>query len=678
LLFSVVSLGKVGARRKKYIEEEDVKKFALGLISLVALVLFIAACGSEKEVIKEVKVPGETIVVEKEVIKEVKVPGETITVVKEVIKEVKVPGETVVVEKVVIQEVPVEVVVEKEVIKEVQVPGKTIIVEKEVIKEVPVEKVVVKEVIVNVGDLPEDARYGGTLYWTPESALNSQRLFVSGVYIKGGFIDVVYDKLLAWDKAAVSQPQMLDSWIVENDRRFLFKLRDGLLFHDGHPVDSADVVASLERWMVGDPIGRLNKQTLVKMGALDENTIELEFSSPNGTLIYYLGASGVGPILKKEISDVTELDADPEETIGSGPGKSVEWVPDSKQVIERFDDYFPRKEPQDALAGRKIMFFDRIVARNIPDMETRHAALMTGEIDMIQRRGERFLKQLQSNPDIGILYGGPGLQIGFYLNMAGPFANDPRGKKIRRAIIVATDMQQVLEAQAGTSETVYLCGSFFPCRTWMENQEISKDIFNVKDLDLARAMIKETGYTDQVVGLQDPSNNAQQHDVMLYMAPLLESIGLNVKVNYSAGSSWGYMIGKCDTRTYSREWGAEGAEWQIANMAFGSTHFRPLSNPFARMGPGGPADEAGRGCWKNEEYQNLVIELATKVGQKAQKEVLDKMQKVMWDDPFYFPAGQGYFVHAFNINVVGVQPNSGQPYQIGAYWTDPVRRGRSN
>ncbi len=94
------------------------------------------------------------------------------------------------------------------------------------------------------------------------------------------------------------------------------------------------------------------------------------------------------------------------------------------------------------------------------------------------------------------------------------------------------------------------------------------------------------------------------------------------------------------------------------------------------MGPGGAADEAGRGCWKNEEYQNLVIELSATVGQKAQKAVLDRMQKVMWDDPFYFPAGQGFFVHAFNSGISGVQPNSGQPYQVGAYWVDPARRGR--
>ena len=65
-----------------------------------------------KEVVKEVEVPGETVVVEKEVVKTVEVPGETIVVEKEVVKEIQVPIETVVVEKEVIKEVEVEKVIE--------------------------------------------------------------------------------------------------------------------------------------------------------------------------------------------------------------------------------------------------------------------------------------------------------------------------------------------------------------------------------------------------------------------------------------------------------------------------------------------------------------------------------------------------------------------------------------
>ena len=86
-----------------------------GLVT-VALLSLIVACGTEtvevpvekvvtQEVVKEVMVPGETVVVEKEVVKTVEVPGETVVVEKEVVKTVEVPGDTVVVEKEVMVEV---------------------------------------------------------------------------------------------------------------------------------------------------------------------------------------------------------------------------------------------------------------------------------------------------------------------------------------------------------------------------------------------------------------------------------------------------------------------------------------------------------------------------------------------------------------------------------------------
>ena len=109
----------------------------------------------EAEVIVEKEVPVEMVVTQ-EVVKEVQVPGETVVVTKEVPVEVQVEK---VVTKEVIKEVPVEVVVTQEVIKEVMVPAETVVVEKQVVrevsvpgetvvveKEVPVEVLVVKEV----------------------------------------------------------------------------------------------------------------------------------------------------------------------------------------------------------------------------------------------------------------------------------------------------------------------------------------------------------------------------------------------------------------------------------------------------------------------------------------------------------------------------------------------------
>ena len=94
----------------------DARYFLVFGLVAVALLSLALACGTEtvevpvekvvtQEVVKEVMVPGETVVVEKEVVKTVEVPGETVVVEKEVVKTVEVPGDTVVVEKEVMVEV---------------------------------------------------------------------------------------------------------------------------------------------------------------------------------------------------------------------------------------------------------------------------------------------------------------------------------------------------------------------------------------------------------------------------------------------------------------------------------------------------------------------------------------------------------------------------------------------
>jgi len=68
---------------------------------------------------------------------------------------------------------------------------------------------------------------------------------------------MVYDTLLAMDENLAVQPQMLEGWKISDDKlTYTFTLRDGLKFHDGAPVTSADCIASLRRWAPKDAMGQ--------------------------------------------------------------------------------------------------------------------------------------------------------------------------------------------------------------------------------------------------------------------------------------------------------------------------------------------------------------------------------------------------------------------------------------
>ncbi len=60
---------------------------------------------------------------------------------------------------------------------------------------------------------------------------------------------MVYDTLFAMDEKFQVKPQMVDKYEVSKDQlTYTFTLRDGLKFHDGQPVRSADCIASIDRW----------------------------------------------------------------------------------------------------------------------------------------------------------------------------------------------------------------------------------------------------------------------------------------------------------------------------------------------------------------------------------------------------------------------------------------------
>ena len=69
---------------------------------------------------------------------------------------------------------------------------------------------------------------------------------------------LTFDQLLSVDMAYVPQPQMAEGWTVEDDgKTYLLGLREGLKFHDGEPVRSADCIASIQRWGARDGFGQL-------------------------------------------------------------------------------------------------------------------------------------------------------------------------------------------------------------------------------------------------------------------------------------------------------------------------------------------------------------------------------------------------------------------------------------
>src|SRR5689334_19873321 len=68
---------------------------------------------------------------------------------------------------------------------------------------------------------------------------------------------MIYDTLFGMDEKGAIKPQMVDKYTASPDNKvWTFTLRPGLKFHDGAPVTSQDVIASLARWAKRDTLGQ--------------------------------------------------------------------------------------------------------------------------------------------------------------------------------------------------------------------------------------------------------------------------------------------------------------------------------------------------------------------------------------------------------------------------------------
>ena len=88
---------------------------------------------------------------------------------------------------------------------------------------------------------------------------------------------LIYDMLFAQNEKLDIKPQMVESVKISDDNLIhTYTLRPGLKFHDGTPVTTKDVIPSLERWMVRDPIGQKLKTFMASMDRVDYRTFTIK------------------------------------------------------------------------------------------------------------------------------------------------------------------------------------------------------------------------------------------------------------------------------------------------------------------------------------------------------------------------------------------------------------------
>lgn len=465
---------------------------------------------------------------------------------------------------------------------------------------------------------------------------------------------MVYETLFSWDSKIQPKPQMVETWTVSPDQlAWRFTLRPGLKFHDGSPVTTADVIASLKRWMTRDTLGVKVAGYVTGMEAADERTFEMRLSKPAPFLPWALGsAAGQIPAIMR----AKDLAGDPSKpvttAIGSGPFRfnREEWRSGAYVRFDRNPDYVPRAEPPDGLAGGRVVKVDRVEWQVIPDAATAAAAMQTGEVDMMEQPSLELLPLLLKNPAIkAVKLNNLNFQGMLRPNSLYPPFNDPRA---RQALYYLADQGDYMSAAFGDESRWHRCASPFICGgPYGGNAKPEPE--HRADIAKAKKLLAEAGYKGEKLVFIATKELAQIGQMTEVAADALKRAGVNVDVQWY---DWGTMA----TRITKQDPPDAGGWNLFVTYSTGIVAHSPMTNIGTNMScdrrnfNGWPCDE------ENERRRQAFVDAPNDASRQAAIKNLEERVEEM--RPF-IPLGEFDAPVAIRNNVKGMLQSP-----VIAYW----------
>ena len=461
----------------------------------------------------------------------------------------------------------------------------------------------------------------------------------------------IYDELFAWDVNLLPKPQMVQDYKVSDDKlTYTMTLRPGLKFHDGSPVTTKDVIASVDRWMKRDGIGKRLAGVLASLTATDDKTFVFKLKQPYSWVEYSLGNhAGNFPAIMREkeakTDPMTAVGADAQ--IGSGPYKFAkdEWKPGDEVVYTKFADYVPRAEPPDGMAGGKQAKVDRLIFKIIPDAQTAASALIKGEVDFIDGPAADVLPQLEKASNIVVQKLAPVGGFGAIRpNALHPPFNNP---KARQALALLVSQEDYMRTAVGTKNWNE-CYSFLVCKS-VYGTEVGSETFRKPDPARAKKLMEEAGYKGEKIIITSTKEIAQigaQAEVLLAG---LRAIGVDAEVQWA---DWGTTL----TRFLTNKNGpGQPGYWNIFTT---TNSWSTWHNPLTNVGVILNAEGSWAGWPTDAEGEKLRVQFIEATDQKTRMEIIDKLHRRLWEIVPYVVTGQFDQMYAWRKEISGVLPTS--------------------
>jgi peptide/nickel transport system substrate-binding protein len=288
-------------------------------------------------------------------------------------------------------------------------------------------------------------------------------------------LELVYDSLTELDADLNVQPALATDWSYNADGTELtMNLREGVTFHDGSPLTSEDVVASLERILdeATGAVVRSNLLSIESVTAPDDLTVVMTLSVADATLPAALSDLNTA-ILPSEAIEAGTVATEPN---GTGPFSFVEWEQGQQLELASFADYWGDGP-----------FIDGVTIRVIPEEQSMLSALQAGEVQLGVVGNPAVIEQV-SDPLVLERSTAMGY-FPFFLNSSRPPLDV---KEVRQAISCAIDRQELIDTA--------LLGEGVPTGPFVEGIFKTEPFDGLPcdgpDKDMARQLLADGGQPD--------------------------------------------------------------------------------------------------------------------------------------------------------------------------------------
>lgn len=478
----------------------------------------------------------------------------------------------------------------------------------------------------------------------PASDLSIPDPILTSTYITRNHGYMIFDQLYGQDDQFRAQPQMAEGHSIEDDgRRVTIRLRPGLVFHDGEPVRARDAVASIRRWATRDQLGQTILAITDELGAAGDRAIVFRLKRPFPLLFDALAKTSppVAFMMPERIA-LTDANRAITEMIGSGPFRflPVERMPGARNAYAKFEKYVPRDGVVSSTAGPKVVHFDRVEWRTIPDASTSAAAIQAGEIDAWEYPATDLLPMLRGNRDILVENPDSTGFIGLLrFNHPTPPFDDPA---MRRALLPAIVQEDYMRSVAGSDTAMWNTGiGFFPPASPMASDAGMAALTGPRDLAAARAALAQlAGLRVVLIG---PADYPQVQVLTEMAADMLRRLG--VDLDYRP-TDWATVL-----KSRANRGPVERGGWNLFCTFLSGLD---LMNPGVNFLLRGHGDAAFAGWPSAPALEAMREEWLAAPDLDSQKAIAARIQQQAFVDLPYVPLGQFFQPTAWRRSVQGV------------------------